>query len=83
MKIINRAMIVVTVCYLLMSFFGYFSQLNATPTVINERVPFTSGLSADWPMMLATLLVGMVMISNIATNFFPFRGICVYLITGK
>jgi len=40
MKIINRAMVVVIVCYLLMSFFGYFSTLNATPEVINERVSF-------------------------------------------
>lgn len=66
-----------------MSLAGYFSTLNATPEVICERPPFSSSLSADWPMMLATLLIGMVMISNIATNFFPFRGISVYLITGK
>lgn len=34
-------------------------------------------------MTIATFLIGVVMVSNIATNYFPFRGIVIYLMTGK
>mmetsp|Transcript_101238 Transcript_101238/g.139758 ORF Transcript_101238/g.139758 Transcript_101238/m.139758 type:complete len:264 (+) Transcript_101238:1078-1869(+) len=83
MKIIYRAIIIVVTCYICMSFFGYFSTLDCTPPVIFERAPFSPELQIDWTMTVATLLIGVVMVSNIATNYFPFRGITIYMITGK
>lgn len=62
----------VTIFYLVMGMFGYFSTLGRTPEIvlIRENVP---GGGTDYFMMFANIGVMIVMVVNCVTNYLPFR----------
>lgn len=83
MKIIRRSIILVLVLYLLMSLSGYFSTLNNTTEVVLLRSPPVHSWRVDWMMIICSILVMSTMVSNIATNYLPFRNSLYFMATGK
>ena len=62
----------VTLFYVMMAFFGYFSTIGRTKDIVilRESIP---GYTTDYFMMVGKVAVMMVMVVNIVTNYMPFR----------
>lgn len=72
MKVSITSNLVVTVFYILMGFFGYFSTLGRTPDIVMLREHLPS-LDPDYYIIVASSAVLIVMVVNCVTNYLPFR----------
>lgn len=72
MKVSKISTSMVTIFYILMAMFGYFSTLGRTTDIIllRDNLP---GLETDYFMVSASVAVLIVMVVNCVTNFLPFR----------
>lgn len=72
MKVTKVSNSVVTIFYILMAVFGYFSTLGRTPEIVLLRENLPS-LDPDYFMIVASVAVLIVMVVNCVTNYLPFR----------
>ncbi|CDW75595.1 sodium-coupled neutral amino acid transporter 1 isoform 1 [Stylonychia lemnae] len=72
MKVISRSTFMVSIFYICMAMFGYFSTLGRTPDIIIARESLPD-MQTDFFMIFTKVALLLVMVVNQVTNYMPFR----------